>query len=440
MSMRELYATLDRRVPPEDLLPFLLDLDLWSAQERQAMQAALQASRRFNPWGWSSMSTDFWRPTGLDRQLGRAAELFATPLPADIAHDPEGVRPYLGALWRELGVAQGQDFRHGRLNRAGRAGAGVEWGKRQYNKRYRLALRLERKRARLAAGLRQRTLLLASKSRLAAQLGFEDFARDAATAAFVAYYTASLNRRSVFSAVGQETALDELAALLLARCGQGRETCWWAVALVHPAPGVLACLTPYEQGELLGRTYALLTEAAGLMRELWEQSSFRRSSMVVKRGDDSSTWNLLAGAWNKLRDTWIATLWAMGAEALLEDRCLGKALRLMAADVVWLHEHHGTGGLDPNTAVWAALPLPWQVLSGEASCTRADVEAACQVAGLDPVGSGWTGPRRGARPRPFTPTLELVHGVSVGHPGLALYLRQHGVFSGKARRSPEGLT
>jgi hypothetical protein len=45
--------------------------------------------------------------------------------------------------------------------------------------------------------------------------------------------------------------------------------------------------------------------------------------------------------------------------------------------------------------------------------------------------TGWTHARRGGAVATFRPTPELVHGVSVGHPGLALLLRRWGVFSGK---------
>jgi hypothetical protein len=425
-TLLDLYATLDRRATPETVLDLILRLPLLSDQEWTQLKKIQTAARHAQPWNWSSMSSDFWRPATLERPLATAAELFARAVPEGAINTPEVSAPYLATLWHNLGLEDGaqHDFLHGRLNRLGRADAGLELSHRQYNKRYRLLLRLERKRERQIAQLRQRVLLLASKTRLASYLSPEDFCREPSSAAFVAYYSASLSRRSVFSASGQESAFDEVAALLLSICERTPECHWWAVAQVHPTPEVLARLSAEQQGELLGRTYAVLTETAELMEALWARSTFRRDSMVVERGDDS-------GAWNKLRDLWIGTLWALEAEAVLEEQCPGKVMRLMAADVVFLHQAYGSGSLDPNTAVWAALPLPWQVLSGEVPCSRAQVEAACHAAGLDPVKSGWVGPRQNAQPRPFTPTPELVHGVSVGHPGLALWLRRRGVFSGK---------
>lgn len=436
--LTRLHATLDRRPRPEDLLPDLLALGGWEPAEERRLRLVRAVARNNAPWGWSSMSGDFWRPVGLERQLRKAAELFpGAHIPLNLANDPQGARAVLGRLWQELGAEVHQpdappDFLHGRLNRAQRAQAGIELSNHAYNKRFRLARRLALKRLRLERQLRQRALLLASKSRLASRLSLEEFGRERAAAAFVAYYTSSANRRSVFSAWGQERAKDDVAALLLDRCRRTPECNWYAVAHVYPTPEVLSHLSDTQKGALLGQVGALMAEAAELMRGLWARSSFRRESMVVKRGDDSSTWNLLAGAWNQLRDGWINLLYALGAEAVLEEQLPGKVMRLMAADVAYIHRAWGKGGLDPNTQVWNALPLPWEVLSGAARCTWAEVEGACAAAGLHPVRSGWTGPRREARTRPFTPTPELVHGVAVHHPALALWLRSAGVFSGKA--------
>jgi hypothetical protein len=116
-------------------------------------------------------------------------------------------------------------------------------------------------------------------------------------------------------------------------------------------------------------------------------------------------------------------------EFVLEDKCPGKVLRLMAADVVQWHQQVG-GQFDPNTTVWATLPLPWEVLSDTAACTRTMVEAACQQAQLDPVKSGWLAPREHTVVA-FRPTPELVHGVSVSSPYLANLLRKNKVYSGK---------
>jgi hypothetical protein len=151
--------------------------------------------------------------------------------------------------------------------------------------------------------------------------------------------------------------------------------------------------------------------------------------MIVKRGNDSTTWNNTAGAWNKARDNWINLLYATGMEGVLDELCFGKVLRLMAADVAAWHRSTG-GGLDPNTEVWNKLPFPWDVFEGQAVCTKEMVVNACAAAKLDPWKSGWIAPR----PHdvvPFRPTPELVHGVTVSNPFLATVLKKHRYFSGK---------
>jgi hypothetical protein len=152
--------------------------------------------------------------------------------------------------------------------------------------------------------------------------------------------------------------------------------------------------------------------------------------MIVRRGMDSSTWNTIAQAYNTARAGWLAAVAALGAESLLDVACPGKAMRLMAGDLAAWHSVSGSG-VDPDTLVWAALPLPWEVLSGEASCTRETVAAACREQGVDPERRGWTAPRATGVVARFAPTPELVHGVAVSDPLWAAILRRSGAYSGK---------
>jgi hypothetical protein len=133
----------------------------------------------------------------------------------------------------------------------------------------------------------------------------------------------------------------------------------------------------------------------------------------------------------KAREGWIAVVYALGMEAILERQCPGKVLRLMAGDVAaW---HRATGGdVDPDTHAWAALPLPWDVLAGEAECPREHVEAVCRRYGVDPIKTGWIAPRPGRKVEAFRPTPELVHGVAVSSPELAAMLRRAGWFAGQS--------
>jgi hypothetical protein len=441
MDLRALYQTLHERRRPEDvadMLLLLLDGQL-TPPEAALLRKAASHSLRQSVWQYTSLLQTFRQPVGAERQVRKTAELFGrTPPPAlrfDRAADVE-------AWLRELNPLIGKEFGcHNydadRLNRAERAARGLDLPKRQYNKLFRSLRHLEEKLGRLLLEYRKLEQELVAKHGFAHHLSYEDFARDLNTAAFVAYYTARCNRRSEFSAEGQSRPYDEVAHMLLLRLtgsalapANPRAANWWAVAHVYPAPTVLAYLTDAQKGELLGRWTALLQDLAGFLGEVWVRNSFRRDSMVVKQGDDSSTWNAAAGAWNKARDNWINLLYALGMEFVLDELCFGKVMRLMAADVVFMQRSAGRD-LDQNTQVWAALPLPWEVLAGTATCTRTRVESACRRAGIDAAKTGWLAPRpHGVVP--FAPTPELVHGVSVANPYLAAVLKRHRYFSGKA--------
>jgi hypothetical protein len=437
----ELFHSLSKRSRSEDVAELIrqeLDGSLSTAEAAILHRAARGALTR-QSWGYSSMSDEFLRPVGMTNQVQTARDLF----PGVIA--PEGMdcdRPpilteYIGEASRTIAkVPRQSDFKAHRLDRAHRSAAGLgELSKRQYNKRFRLLARMERKLDTLEREIRKREFTLVSKSRLATRIAEADFTRDRDTACFVSYFTARSNLRSVFTNGPQQRAYDEIADMLFERCRRNPNTNWWAIAHVHPDAEVLLHLSDGQKGEFLAMWFGLLTGIATLLREVWEKSRFDRASMVVKRGDDSTTWNATAGAWNKAREAWIGVLYALGADDLLDQFCPGKVLRLMAADVAAWHRMSG-GGLEPDTAVWAALPPPWEVLDGSAPCTRKDVESACRRAGVDPEKKGWIAPRPDRVIEAFRPTPELVHGVEVGHPGLALVLRKLGFFSGKSVKHP----
>jgi hypothetical protein len=412
--------------------------DLYTDAERRLIRKAASGALRHTKGGFSSMTEDFARPVGMASQLVTAYTLFdAVPqLAPGAADDPAAVGPFLAAAGQTIGKALGaNDFKADRLNRAARKAAGLDLSKRQYNKRFRLLTRMEAKRDRLARELRKRFFTLVSKSRLASQVPWEEFATDPVSACFTAYYTARCNLRSEFTISGQQRPYDEIADALFAVCKRTLSANWWTVAHAFPDREVLARLDDGRKGRLLARWFGVLEDVAGFLREVWEANRFDRATMIVRRGNDSSTWNATAGAWNKARESWIALLHALDADELLDAVCPGKVLRLMAADVAYWHRSAG-GGLDPDTSVWAELPFPWDVLAGRAECPRSLVEEVCGRHGVDPVEKGWTAPRPGRAVAAFRPTPELVHGVTVGHPGLAYILRKAGFFSGKGVRMP----
>lgn len=427
-----LYKSLDRRCRPEDvalwvqevLSPGLKgdDLQLLSRPARGALQYV----------GFSSMSDDFARPVGLQRQCAVAGQLFAVPaLTGEECSDPAAVREYLTAAEREIGKTFGEnDFRADRLNHEARRARGLDLSRRQYNKRFRLAARMERKRRRLIRELEKRSYTLISKSRLASTLSWEDFRKDVDSACFIAYYTARCHLRSEFTIWGQQRPYDEIADMLFQRCRNSPTADWWSIAHVYTDREVLGHLSDEQKGLLLGRWFGILQSVAELLRELWDLNSFNAQTMIVRRGNDSTTWNNTAGAWNKARDSWFALLTSLDMEEVIERMCPGKVLRLMAADVAAWHRAVGNT-LEDDTFIWQKLPFPWEVLSGEKVCRRDYVEAVCTEHGLDPVKKGWTAARTGGTVHPFRPTPELVHGVTIGHPALALVLKKLGFFSGK---------
>jgi hypothetical protein len=148
---------------------------------------------------------------------------------------------------------------------------------------------MERKARKMAREWTKAELLQVAKSRLACRLTVADLNGDLDTAAFVAYLTATLNRRSVFTAGPQERAYDEIADMLLARVKRSPAASWWAVAHVLPDADVVARLDDEDKGQLLGLWHAALVAAAGILREVDAACPINRQTMVVRRGNDSST-------------------------------------------------------------------------------------------------------------------------------------------------------
>ncbi|MFF6809534.1 hypothetical protein ACFZAG_06530 [Streptomyces sp. NPDC012403] len=442
--LRELHASLTLRKRPEDVARLIQDMyaaqgtDLDAATETALAKAAEHSLR--NLWhGYTSMREEFARPVGAQRQLARAASLFTNvpELPDSAGDDPARIEAMIRRAGEEIGRSYGQnDFGMDRLNRAGRTAAGLgEISKHQYNKRFRLLRRMEAKLARLIHEQRRREVTVTGKGALAHALPYELFATDPDTAAFIAYITARGHMRSVFTNGRQRQVYDEVAEALFQRLRDLPErTCWYAVAHVHPTAEVLAQVSDQDLTRLLVRWNGFLRQVADLLEDAWNRHPLERDTMIVRRGDDSSTWNQAAQAWNTARAHWFALLTELGQDEALDRICPGKVPRLMAADVAYWHRMSG-GGLHPDTYVWAELPLPWEVLRGEKECPRSLVEAVCARHRVDPVAGAWTAPRPAAEAVAFRRTPELVHGVAVADPLMASALRSAGVFSGKDKRA-----
>ncbi|MFD8786476.1 hypothetical protein [Kitasatospora sp. NPDC059599] len=442
--LSELHASLKLRKRPEDVAQLIQDL--YAAQgthldpaTEAALTKATEHSLRKLWHGYTSMLEGFARPVGAQRQLTRAASLFTNvpDLQDGAGDDPEQIEAVIRRAGEEIRRAYGHnDFGRDRLDRAERAEAGLgELSKRQYNKRFRLLCRMEAKLARFIHEQRRREVTITGKGAFAHKLPYELFAVDPDTAAFVAYVTARSHMRSIFTNGKQRQVYDEVADALYKRLlAQPDQTRWYAVAHVHPTAEVLERLSDEDLTELLAQWTRSLREVAELLEDAWERCPLERDTMIVRRGNDSSTWNQAAQAWNTARAHWFALLTELGRVEVLDRICPGKVPRLMAADVAYWHRMSG-GGLHPDTCVWAELPLPWEVLRGEKECPRSLVEAACARHGVDPVAGAWTAPRPAAKAIAFRRTPELVHGVAVTDPLMASALRSAGIFSGKGKRA-----
>lgn len=429
--LRELHSSLSTRWRPEDVLATISRgrpsavPDVW----RQQFRAAGSGKRP----AYSLMSSDFHRPVGAARQLASAELAFGHPVEHSIDGDnPTDVRFVVECLANEIGGNRPK------LTKAERKAAGIELSGRKYRRQWRAMRRLHYKAETLARQQQIRALELIGRSGFATTITLDRFAADPRAAHFIAYWVARKNLRREFTLDSRKNPMDEVAAWFLRQCVDAPDTDWEMIAMACPNPGIIRRLAPKQVGEMLGRWFHVMVQCAGYMKEAWPEGADKRT-MIVRQGQDSSTWNTMATAYNSARSSWLACLTALGAESLLTASCPPKAMRLMAADLAYWHRSAG-GDIDPNTHVWAALPMPWDVISGAQQCSLATVEYLCHSVGLDPQHSGWTAPRAtSTHPVPFELTPELVHGVTVASPEWAALLRRAGVFSGKKLTSDPGL-
>jgi len=440
--LEELYAGLSGRVMPETVLAkveFLLK-DKLEARE-QALIAQVTHPYGRSPWWehgqyyaqWlpgSFMATEFKPVASLERQARVLAQL-VHGVGYDFAYSRGATAELLNEARAELGMTIGRsDFKADRLNRAGRAARGLSMPRRQYDKLFRAVTHLE-------GLLRERgeqdalfALARFAKTSYAATISHDRFIADEPTACFVAYMAANLARRSVFTSDRQARSFDQVSDLLLDRVEASPSADWLSIACVFPRPAVLARVSVEERTALLERTLVILVDTAARLEALALGTKISIATMVVHKDNDSSTWNALAGAWNRARDYWIALVYSLGQETLFEDFLPGKVLRLMAADVAYWHKSEGDA-LHDDTPIWAALPKPWEVMAGREACGRAQIEQVCTSLGVEPSSSGWTAPRPRTAVEIAGPTPETVHGVIIANPTLAAFLRKIDAFSGK---------
>lgn len=448
-TVEQLYQTLSERRRPEDVAEMVIELtkDSLTTKERLLLEKAAKGSLARNVFGYTSMLQTFAEAKGAGKQIAKAIEIFKLDNHNKSDYNNQkDIEDFINFVSPIIHKTAGKnDFKVDRLNKSQRKESGLDLSKRNYNKKWRLLTRIENKLLKFIRESKKIEFQKIAKHGLAHSLDFTNFSSDINTACFIAYYNSRCNLRSVFTNQSQDRPFDEISEMLLNRC-KGEETKffdffrkaktekpnntnWWAISHIYTSQEVLSNLTDKQKGILLGKWTTILQDIAELLNEVWTVSNINRETMVVKRGNDSTTWNNTAGAWNKARDNWMNLIYSLGLDYILEEICFGKVLRLMAADVVaW---HYSTGGkLDPNTEVWNKIPLPWEVFQNKAECNKELVIKYCKQAGLDPEKSGWIAPRVHGVAE-FKPTPELVHGVTVSNPFLATVLKRHRYFSGK---------
>ena len=450
-DLKAVYKSSSQRKRPEDVAEMVLAIlkeDL-SLAELKILEKASKGSLKRHLYSYTSMLQEFAVVVGAEKQIKKTIEIFKL---LDVKAFNYLQVPAIEKFIKEVAPLINKDvgknnFLTDRLNKSQRKELGLDISKRNYNKKWRLLKRLENKLLKIQRELRKVEFQKIAKHGIVHHLGFKEFCQDKNTACFIAYYNARCNLRSIFTNQSQTRAFDEISDMLFKRCKGERiiasglfnrqkivqhttnQTNWLAIAHIYSSQEVLNNLSDAQKGQLLGKWTSIIQDIAKLLNEIWTKSSINRKTMIVQRGNDSTTWNNTAGAWNKARDNWMNLIYSLGMDYILDEICFGKVMRLMAGDVVAWHISSG-GKLDPNTEVWNKLPLPWEVFERKATCDRNLVVTLCKKAGIDAEKSGWIAPRiHGVSA--FKPTPELVHGVEVSNPFLATILKKHKYYSGK---------
>ncbi|XVU27623.1 hypothetical protein ACQPZJ_11490 [Actinoplanes sp. CA-054009] len=486
-----MHAGLRERRRPQDVAADLMELgaerwlsaagtrDLYRIVRYEQAQRSRVVAGQWVPWdepAGSSMPVVWRRHPGLARAYTAAATAVgvvaaAAGQPAIAAAepgDPESLRRWLAATIELLGLPRGEPAparptvrrrpvavagwagttyhrlpkpRGARGDRGGHADARERMD--SSTRRERLpgvSVRAYRRAVRAVLHLQQRTEVLAAerdreaavafgKARLAHLVSEVDFVASPETAAFTAYYVARLNMRTRFTAGSQTRPMDSLGEELLAGALAAEGARPDVLAAVLTRWRVLDRLDDAQCGELLGSYYEQLAASARALRRCFDP---RRdpANMIVRAGDDSSTWNAASRAFNQARTGWLNLLRGLGYDDVVEASCPGKVPALVAADVAAWHAREGREQ-HVDLRVWAELPLPWDVVLGDDECPAELVRQVCRECGLDPEATGWTQPYRQELTELPEPALDLVHGVLVSSPLLAGILRRNGVFSGR---------
>ena len=264
---------------------------------------AAQGSLKKSFWQYTSMGQSFFNPVGAQAQVDKAIEIFKLDEALEIdGNDHEAVEQFIKKVSLSIHKEFGENnFQWNRHNRISRKELGLDISKRRYNKLFRHLIRLEKKLDRFRASTQISEFQQIAKHGIVHRLTYEQFASSQWTAAFIAYYTSRCNLRSEFTIWGQQRPFDKICELLFHKAIESSDDNYMTIAYVYPAPRVLEHLNESQKGELLGIWTAVLGELAELLSKLWQENDINKKTMIVKKGNDSSSWNLAAGAWNKAR-------------------------------------------------------------------------------------------------------------------------------------------
>lgn len=418
-ALTELHAALDARWRPEDVAVSAVRNFAGVLPEdvlRHLRQMSAFAERAYVPAGYSSMDKDFERPVFASDQMIAAfnlADTFGVELDSTPpASDTEAVAVWCADALARVAAADVSTGRAAKLRRSiGRVSA---------------------KNTRAAQMAASRKLVQIGRSGFAARIDAGEFAKDAMTAVAVAYTAARRNLRREFTLAGKAGTTDHVVETFDRLLAASDTTNWWAWAHVRPTPTVLARLTDEQRTSLLVDWSEAMQDAARRLADLDAAGTRAHGRVKVRRGDNSTEWNIAARAYNTARDNWFACLDACGLSVARVACCPPKALRLMAADLMYAHSVTG-GDNHPDSRVAAHLPAPWEVVLDGAECTEAQVVAACDIESV-PV-KGWVNLRSKRGTEQLAATPELVHGVAVADPLLAGALRRAGAWSGPSKAS-----
>jgi hypothetical protein len=476
--LHRLYRGLRERRPPQEVVFDLVELgaERWlSAVGTRDLYAMMRYARAQRPEAGSSMPASWRRHPGLARAYGAAATAVAAvavtagrPAPAAVdPSDPASLDAWLGSALMLLGLPGDEPWpprrtmprkpvvatgwygtyrrlpkpRGARGDRGGHADARdrMDAGTRRerlpgvpvraYRRAVRAVLHLQQRTGILAAERDREAAAAFGKARLAHLVAEEDFVACPATAAFTAYYVARLNMRTRFTSGSQTRPMDTLAEELLSGALTAPTLRPWVLASVLTRWRVLDLLDDAQCGELLARYYEQLAASARALRRCFDPHR-DPTEMIMRMGDDSSSWNSASRAFNQARTGWLNLTRGLGYDDVLEASCPGKVPALVAADVAAWHRLEGREQ-HVDVRVWADLPLPWDVVLGDDDCPAELVRQTCRRHGVDPEAEGWTQPYRQDVLELPALAPDLVHGVTVSSPLLAGVLRRVGVFSGQ---------